>query len=357
MPETITESQKELRLIRMLLVVVAVPVVVIILKTLKAIFIPLILAMFLAFIFAPLTEFLKRKHVPMWLILAITLIILAIFFGFVILILYAASNSLVTGLPRYQERFSGFLASSSGWLTQTAARLDLAAQNIPLINLDNLFASSSVSLPRLLSNTMNAFVDSIWNIFLVLVFLIFILLEVDKLSLRLRRVMSKKKNDQTMQTMLHVQSQVKNYLLVKTLISLATALVGMGFMLLYGVDFVLVCGILLFVLNFIPNIGSIFASGIPMVICLLQGGFDLRLLFFSLFITATQMFFGNILEPRLQGNRLNLTPIMILISLIFWGWLWGIVGMLICVPLTSAINIVLKQLDPENMISAIISSE
>jgi predicted PurR-regulated permease PerM len=68
------------------------------------------------------------------------------------------------------------------------------------------------------------------------------------------------------------------------------------------------------------------------------------------------MFFGNILEPKLQGDSLNLTPIMVLISLIFWGWVWGFVGLLICVPLTSAINIILKQLDSENPISAIISS-
>lgn len=357
MPSSLTEPQKELHLIRMLLVVVAVPVVVIILKTLKAIFIPLILAVFLAFIFAPLTSFLKRKHVPMLLILLITLVIIALFFTFVILILYAASNSIITGLPKYQVRFSELISNGSQMLTDLATRFDLAAQNIPLINVNTLFSSGSVSIPKFISTTMNAFVDSIWNIFLVLVFLIFILLEADKLGLRLKRVMSKKMNEQTMETLLHVQYQIQNYLMVKTLISLATALVGMGLMLLYGVDFVLVCGILLFVLNFIPNIGSIIASGIPMVICLLQGGFDLRLLFFSLLITATQMVFGNILEPRLQGNRLNLTPIMVLISLIFWGWLWGIIGMLICVPLTSAINIVLKQLDPDNMISAIISSE
>ena len=169
--------------------------------------------------------------------------------------------------------------------------------------------------------------------------------------------MSHSSKEQSLDTLRSIEEQIQKYLTVKAIISLATAMVGMGLMLAFGIDFVLVCGILLFVLNFIPNIGSIIASAIPIVICALQSGFDLRTLMFALLISATQMLFGNIMEPRIQGNRLNLTPIMVLISLIFWGWLWGIVGMLICVPLTSAINILLKQLDPDNIVSAIISSE
>ncbi|NLM90085.1 MAG: AI-2E family transporter, partial [Candidatus Cloacimonetes bacterium] len=89
----------------------------------------------------------------------------------------------------------------------------------------------------------------------------------------------------------------------------------------------------------------------------MQSGFSFLWLIFALLIVATQMLIGNIIEPKLQGVQLNLTPIMVLVSLIFWGWLWGIVGMLICVPLTSAINIILKQVAPNNFISTLISSE
>ena len=131
----------------------------------------------------------------------------------------------------------------------------------------------------------------------------------------------------------------------------------MLWMYIFGVDFILVCGILLFVLDFIPDLGSVLASAIPILIYLLQSGFSIELLFFSLLIVATQMLIGNLLEPKLQSVQLNLTPIMVLVSLIFWGWLWGIVGMLICVPLTSAINIILKQVAPDNVISALISSD
>jgi predicted PurR-regulated permease PerM len=70
----------------------------------------------------------------------------------------------------------------------------------------------------------------------------------------------------------------------------------------------------------------------------------------------TQMLFGNVIEPKVQGDRMNLSPIMVLISLIFWAWVWGIVGMVLAVPITSAINIMLIQIDDKNLISAIISS-
>jgi predicted PurR-regulated permease PerM len=112
---------------------------------------------------------------------------------------------------------------------------------------------------------------------------------------------------------------------------------------------------LLFVLNFIPNVGSIIASGIPIIICTLQSGVDFRTISFSLLIISTQMLFGNVLEPKIQGDNLNLSPITVLIALIFWGWVWGIVGMILAVPITSGINIILKQFDPNNLVSAVIS--
>lgn len=351
------EQTKELRWIRMCLIIIAIPVIAVILKTLKAIFIPLIIAVFLAFMFSPLTAFLKRKKVPILVILAIALVIIAISFSLVIMLVYAASSSIVSGLPKYQASFTALVNDSVSYAQSLASNWNVSSEQLSLMNFSQILTSGFSSVPKLIGHMMNALMDVVWNLFLIVVFLLFILLETDKLAARLKKVMSHKSKEQTLDSLKNIENQIQRYLTVKAIISLATALVGMGLMLAYGVDFVLVCGILLFVLNFIPNIGSIIASGIPIVICALQSGLDLRTLMFSVLIIATQMLFGNIIEPRVQGQRLNLTPIMVLISLIFWSWLWGIVGMLICVPLTSALNILLKQLDPDNIVSAIISSE
>jgi len=351
------ETNKELRWIRILLAIIALPVLVIILKALKAIFIPLIIAIFLSFVFAPLTAYLKKRHIPMILILLLTLVIIGVFFFLVIMVVYAAANSLVSGIPNYQASFSRLVTQAVEYFSGYATKWEFTTDQLSLINISQFLTSGFVSIPSMIKNTMNTFIGVFWNLFLILIFMIFILLESDKLQNRLKKVMTDEDKQTTYYAISNIQLQLQKYLTVKSLISLATAIVGMAIMLAYGVDFVLVCGILLFVLNFIPNIGSIIATAVPITICALQGGFDFRLFSFSLLMIGTQMLFGNIIEPRVQGNRLNLTPIMVLISLIFWGWLWGVVGMLISVPLTSALNIIIKQVDSKNIFSAIFSSE
>ncbi|MDY0218331.1 MAG: AI-2E family transporter [Candidatus Cloacimonas acidaminovorans] len=351
------DSAKELRWIRILLLIIALAVVASILKTLKSIFIPLIFSIFLLFLFAPLINYLKKHKVPMVLILLITLVIIAVFLGLVILLIYAASNSLINGLPRYEDKFNELIAKGTEYLQNLASNWNINTENISIANIAQIISSGFISIPQFISNTVNTLVSIIQNIFLIIFFLIFLLLEIEKLPLRLRKATSKLSKEQTLDILQNIEKQIQNYLTIRTLVNLSAALLCMLWMLIFGVDFILVCGILLFVLDFIPDVGSVISSAIPILIYLLQSGFSFLWLLFALLIVATQMLIGNIIEPKLQGVQLNLTPIMVLVSLIFWGWLWGIVGMLICVPLTSAINIILKQVAPNNFISALISSE
>jgi predicted PurR-regulated permease PerM len=183
----------------------------------------------------------------------------------------------------------------------------------------------------------------------------FIVAQDGSLAKRLNTVLSEDDLKRTETTLGNIQQQIQRYLLTKTVISLCTAILSMILMMMYGVDFVLVCGILVFIMNFIPNIGSIISTGIPILISFLQSGLDLRTISFSILLIATEMLFGNVLEPKIQGQKMNLSPIMVLVSLIFWGWVWGIVGMVLAVPITSAINIVLIQIDEKNLVSAVIS--
>jgi len=351
------DSFTELRLIRISVLIIALAVVAYILKTLKAIFIPLVFAVFLLFLFAPLINYLKKHKVPMIIILLITFVIIALVLGVVILLIYAASNSLISGLPRYEDKFNSLLTTVSQYIQNLANRWNITSANISISNITQILSSGFISLPHLLTNTMNTLVSIIQNVFLIIIFLIFLLLEIDKLPLRLKKATTKMSKEQTLNILQNIEKQIQNYLTIRTLINLSAALLCMLWMYIFGVDFILVCGILLFVLDFIPDLGSILASAIPILIFLLQSGFNFELLIFSLLVVATQMLIGNLLEPKLQSVQLNLTPIMVLVSLIFWGWLWGIVGMLICVPLTSAINIILKQVAPDNIISALISSQ
>ncbi|MDI3503421.1 MAG: transport protein TqsA [Candidatus Cloacimonadota bacterium] len=350
------DSSNELRWIRILLTIIAIPVVVIIFRTLKSIFIPLVFAVFLSFVFAPLNRFLRERNVHISVVLTLMLVIIILLMLASTLLLTAATNSLVTGFPRYQanlmQRVQGWMNS----LSELSNRFNIAIENYPQLDITQILSPGSFSISKTISNVATTTVGVGWNIILIVIFLLFIVAQDGRLTIKLKNVLKPEDQLRTTQTLKNIQLQIQKYLLTKTIISLCTAVTGMILMLLYGVDFVLVCGILLFVMNFIPNIGSVIASAIPIVICLLQTGFDLRTISFSILIIATQMLFGNVIEPKMQGQRLNLSPIMVLVSLIFWGWVWGIVGMVLAVPMTSAINIMLIQLDEKNLISAIISA-
>lgn len=348
-------SERELKWIRILLTIIAIPIIVLIFRTLKSIFIPLVFAVFLSFVFAPLTNWLRKKKLHVSLVMSVMLVIIILLMILSSFVLTAAANSLVTGFPRYQYSLTMRIHEWTTSYEALSAKFDIATAGFPQLDINQLLSPGAFSISKAMTNIMTTTLGISWNFVLIIIFLLFITAQGDRLSTRLKKVMDEDDQLRTSTTLKNVQSGIQKYLLTKTIISLCTATVGMILMALYGVDFILVCGILLFILNFIPNIGSIIASGIPILISFLQSGMDIRTITFSFLIIGTQLLFGNVLEPKIQGDRLNLSPIMVLISLIFWGWVWGIVGMILAVPMTSAINITLLQIDEKNLISAIIS--
>ena len=354
--EAMPENTKELRWIRILLTIIAIPVVVIIFRTLKSIFIPLVFAVFLSFVFAPLNKFLRHKKVHISVVMALMLVIIVLMMVSSTLLLTAATNSLVTGFPRYQVNLMLRMQDWVGRFSEISERFAISIERYPQLDVSQMLSTGSFSISKAISNVATTTVGVGWNFMLIVIFLMFIVAQDGRLIVKLKDVLNPENQQRTISTMRNIQNQIQKYLLTKTVISLCTAVIGMILMLLFGVDFILVCGILLFVMNFIPNIGSIIASGVPILISFLQSGMDLRTISFALLMIGTQMLFGNVIEPKMQGQRLNLSPIMVLVSLIFWGWVWGIVGMVLAVPITSAINIMLIQLDEKNLISAIISS-
>ncbi len=346
---------KEVRWIRLLLTIIALPIIVLILKTLKDIFVPLIFAMFLSFLFAPVINYLQKKKVPLSIIIAIMVASIILVIALISGIVYASAVTFLAEFPAYHQKLVLILENTLSRVDEIISGLDVSFTGFQLVEAKDLFGASGFTLSKVISGTMGTFVTASIKMFLTLFFLIFMVAETGKLEKRLLVVLTEEDKKQTWITLLRIEKQIQKYLFNKTLISLGTALLGMLFMLIFGVDFVIICGILLFVLNFIPNLGSIVASVFIIMISLVNHGTGWRTIGMTFGIIFTQMLFANILEPKLMGHKLNLTPIMVLVSLVFWGWVWGIVGMILAVPITSAINIIIKQLDEKNVFSAVIS--
>ena len=350
-PETVFE----LKWIRTLLTILIIPVVVIILKTMEAIFIPLIFALFISFIFAPMRVWLAKRKVPLGVILLIMILLILLVFALIGGIVYAAGNSFIMQLPKYQEKFNVLTVDVLTWVESISQRMDLALANVGNVDMSKLISGESFSVGRFVTGMMGAFVNAGGRIFITMIFLIFIVTGGDKLEKRLKNVLTEDKNRQTLDTVVGIRTQIQRYFSNKFLISFGTAAVAMLIMWAFGIDFIIIAGILFVIMNFIPNFGSFISVAFAMLLCLLQYGFGWKFVGLLLCLEANEQFFANIIEPRLMGQKLNLTPIMILISLIFWGYVWGVIGMMIAVPITSAINIVLKQVNGKSLISAIIS--
>ncbi|CAD76326.1 putative membrane protein-putative a permease [Rhodopirellula baltica SH 1] len=143
-----------------------------------------------------------------------------------------------------------------------------------------------------------------------------------------------------------VDRQVRSYLFVKTMISLATGIVFGMALWLFGVPMALTFGLLAFLLNYIPNIGPILASILPLPFILLHPDGSMLWMIIAIAVTCSiQVASGNLLEPKLMGNSADLHPVVILLALMFWGTLWGITGMFLATPITAAIKIALDRMD------------
>lgn len=155
-----------------------------------------------------------------------------------------------------------------------------------------------------------------------------------------------------------ISTQVSRYLILQCLVSAVTGVAIWLALWAIGIDFAATWGFLAFIMNFIPTVGSILASIPPLLIALVQFAPDTYRPFFAALaaILAIQMTIGNVISPRLMGNRLNVSPVVILISLLFWNWLWGIPGALLATPFTAAIKIICDNIEPLRPVGILLGS-
>ncbi len=189
-----------------------------------------------------------------------------------------------------------------------------------------------------LGDTLSGLADTLSDTFLVMLMTVFLLFEAMVLPDKIRAALGDP--DADMSQGIRVIGRLKAYVVVKTSTSLATGVVIGAALHLIGIDFALLWALFAFLLNFIPNIGSIIAAVPAILMALLQWGTGAAFATTLVFL-VTNLVIGSFLEPKIMGQRMNLSPLIVFVSLVFWGWLWGGMGMLLSVPLTMAIRILL----------------
>lgn len=221
---------------------------------------------------------------------------------------------------------------------------------------ENLF--DKISLGQLIQYLFGTIMGFLGNLLIVSVYLVFIILEAQKLPKRIERAFSRKMGETTLEIGRNVSQGINNYLLIKTGVSLATGITAGIVMVVFQLDYWVLWACLTFMANFIPYIGSMAACLFPTLLAFLQFIDDpFKALILGLLLFATQLFWGSFLDPYLSGKHLNVSPLILLFLLAYWGWLWGIIGMVLAFPLAVAIRILLLNIERTKQIAILMSSE
>ncbi|HET56208.1 MAG TPA: AI-2E family transporter [Ignavibacteria bacterium] len=353
--------------------IIGLVVIFVVLRELHHIFIPFVISYFLFFIFEPLNNLLTKKKIPSVLTIFVDLFIM-------ILIIWGISRIVIESFSRFADQINVYEQKLNSIVSNTAISIGIEDPFFTEFSLIGIIDDLDYGgiLGSFFTSTLTIFSTT----FFVLFFFIFIsighknLYEVvkerfvdRKIKGSLKKIKKQiKKHEveinestdtledlkinrgtQIEKTFKDITSQVQRYIATKFLLSLLTGLLA-GFILwLFGVDFFIVWGVFAFLLNFIPNIGSAIAVILPAVMTLVQ----YESLGYALLVTAIliviQTIIGNGLEPKILGDRLGLNPLVILLSLLLWGYIWGIVGMFLSVPLTAVAKIIMSNSHSENL--------
>ena len=292
--------------------------------------IPLLLSALLALLANPVVDFLARFRVPRILGILFTLTAFVIFALLFLGNVASTVQEFTAALPGYREQLTEAFNNAEVFLTEKNIHIDLKTL------MDSFDPSALVSL---LTNMIGKLGSTMSFALLIFIAAIFMLLEAPLLPGKLRMALSSPDHElQSMRRFLHAFNR---YVALKTLISMLTGLL-VGLMLwAKGVNFYVLWGLVAFLFNFIPNVGSIVAAIPGILLTLLQFGYGDAMLVMAGYL-AINILIGNIIEPNVMGQGLGLSPLVVFLSLMFWGWLLGPVGMILSVPLTMFIKIMME---------------
>lgn len=330
--------------LKVLLGMAAFVVVVAGMKAAAGLLVPFLLAIFLAIISTPALIWLQHIGIrPVFAIIIITWILLTagIFVG---AILAQSLPAFAKSLPEYSSKLQENIDVFCAWLQ---------SKGIHVENRHILQYFKPDSAMKIFGDLLSQLGNLMKKGFLIFLTLVFILLEASIFEVKLRSAL--RNPDQSLQRLAKITNDVKMYLAVKTAISLVTGILATILLMIVGLDYAVFWGLLAFILNFVPNIGSILAAIPPILLALIQltPGSTIIVAIGYLVINVS---LGNFLEPRLVGQRLGLSTLVVFMSLVFWGWVLGPVGMLLSVPLTMTTKIVLQSNEDTRWIAIMLGS-
>lgn len=327
--------------------VVLVVITGLILRLAKPVFFPFFLAIFFYFVLSPALDFLRRLKIPRHLALFLIVVIAFCVLYLLGILIYTNGKEFAASFPQYGENINSLF---HGLMEKIG---------LSKVSWDPWAWSKSLDVNKVASFIISS-LDRIFSFFstfsLVFIFLVFMLAGRGKLTAKVDKSFPSGKANKINQVIENIDSQIQKYLIIKTGISLVSGIFTVAILLIFGVRYAILFGFLTFVFNYVPSVGSIIAFALASLAAAFQLGSVWPALWIFLILIALDILLANILEPKLMGQGLGLSPLAILFSLIFWGWLWGIPGMILAVPLMAVIKIICSNIPSLQFIAEIISN-
>lgn len=354
--------------IKFFIIIIGLVVLFSVLKELQFIIVPLIIAYLLVFVFEPLNLFLIKKKIPQSITTLIDILIIIGFFWALSTFIIDSFSRLGNELPLYQLKLDKIVRS-------TANSFGIEDPFFTQFDIEQIL--SELDYGGIASGLFTSTISIFSAGFFVLFFFVFVnsshkhiisaikqrymksQSKISKKSLQKKmddiddkdqvEKLSSEREKRVEKTFRDITEQIQRYIATKFLISLLTGFLVGIVLWIFGVDFLIVWAVLAFFLNFIPNIGSILAVILPTVMTLIQYESIGYTILVGGIISVVQNLIGNLLEPKIMGDRLGLNPLVILVSLLVWGYIWGIAGMFLSVPLTAVVKIIISNSNSHNL--------
>ncbi len=304
----------------------------------KSIMIPFILSLFLYFILSPIrTFFIEKFKLPNWLALVATFAVVGFLLTVVFFVLFSAVQEFAEGYRAYEAKAIFFADTIQQFLVE---------KGLPIESID--FASMLKNLPftQMAKGAGSVVLSLVSTTLMVFIFVVFLFTGGSKV---------KQSPEKEGGVGKEINAQIRKYLAIKLLTSTVTSVIVFIVFTALDLDLAFVFAFLVFILNFIPTVGSFFATLLPLPVAFFQFDAAMPIVLVLVIPGVVQFLIGSLFEPKMMGQSLNIHPVVVLLSLMFWGLIWGIVGAFLAVPITAIIKIALQKIEGGNFVAQLLS--
>lgn len=301
------------------------------LKASADVMVPFLLSAFIGILCAPPLFWLQARKIPTAAAVFIVVTVFVLVAIMISAVVGASISDFANQLPQYQAKLQGEKTALLNWLQ--AQGIEAPATVLK----EQVNPGAAMGMVK---NVLTSLGGVLTDSFLIFLTVLFILFEASSFPSKLRRAMDDP-NHASLSSFKHFNESVKKYLIIKSWVSLATGLCITTWLFVLGVDYPILWGLLAFMLNFVPNIGSIIAAIPAVLLAFIQVGSGTAALTAAGYV-AVNIIMGNVIEPRYMGKGLGLSTLVVFLSLVFWGWVLGPVGMLLSIPLTMIVKLALE---------------